>query len=73
MQLSADNVDLIVVTDSESILGIGNWGVGGIKIAIGKLVVYTAAAGINPGRVLPVVLDVGTNNEKTATRPSLHR
>jgi len=58
----ADDVDLIVVTDSEGILGIGDQGVGGISIAIGKLAVYTAAAGIRPDRVLPVVLDTGTNN-----------
>lgn len=67
--LSAEDVDLIVVTDSESILGIGDWGVGGINIAIGKLAVYTAAAGIHPGRVLPVVLDVGTNNEQLLADP----
>ncbi|MFB5678911.1 NAD-dependent malic enzyme [Paenibacillus terreus] len=67
--LSAEDVDLIVVTDSESILGIGDWGVGGINIAIGKLAVYTAAAGIHPGRVLPVVLDVGTNNERLLADP----
>jgi len=62
-ELGADDVDLIVATDSEQILGIGDWGVGGIDIAIGKLMVYTAAAGIDPSRVIPVVLDVGTNRE----------
>jgi len=57
-----DDVDLIVATDAEGILGIGDQGVGGIDIAIGKLAVYTAAAGIHPRRVIPVVLDVGTDN-----------
>ena len=57
-----DDVDLLVATDSEGILGIGDQGVGGIEISIGKLAVYTAAAGIHPHRVLPVVLDVGTDN-----------
>ncbi|MGJ6981545.1 NAD-dependent malic enzyme [Aestuariimicrobium soli] len=58
----ADDVDLIVVTDSEGILGIGDQGVGGVSITVGKLAVYTAAAGIHPHRVLPVVLDTGTDN-----------
>ncbi|WP_226674876.1 NAD-dependent malic enzyme [Mesobacillus jeotgali] len=64
-----NGIDLIVVTDSESILGIGDQGIGGINISIGKLAVYTAAAGINPSRVLPVVLDVGTNNKALADDP----
>ena len=51
-----------MATDSEGILGIGDQGVGGIEISIGKLAVYTAAAGIHPRRVLPVVLDMGTDN-----------
>jgi malate dehydrogenase (oxaloacetate-decarboxylating) len=60
--MGPDDVDLIVATDSEGILGIGDWGVGGIEIAIGKLAVYIAAAGIHPRRVIPVVLDMGTDN-----------
>lgn len=67
--LGRDDINLMVITDSESILGIGDQGVGGINIAIGKLAVYTAAAGINPSRVLPVVLDVGTDNEKLINDP----
>ncbi len=58
-----DDIDLIVATDGERILGIGDWGVGGIDISIGKLAVYTAAAGIHPARVIPVVLDVGTDRK----------
>jgi malate dehydrogenase (oxaloacetate-decarboxylating) len=60
--LGPDEVDLLVATDSEGILGIGDQGIGGIEISIGKLSVYTAAAGIHPRRVLPVVLDMGTDN-----------
>ena len=59
---SADDVDLLVATDSEGILGIGDQGVGGIEIALGKAAVYTAAAGIHPQRMIPVVLDTGTDN-----------
>ncbi|WP_131104596.1 NAD-dependent malic enzyme [Ornithinimicrobium sufpigmenti] len=57
-----EDVDLVVVTDSEGILGIGDQGVGGIRIAVGKLAVYTTAAGIHPLRGVPIVLDVGTDN-----------
>jgi malate dehydrogenase (oxaloacetate-decarboxylating) len=60
--LGAEDCDLIVATDSEGILGIGDQGVGGIQISIGKLTVYTAAGGIHPRRVIPVVLDAGTDN-----------
>ncbi|MBW3493424.1 oxaloacetate-decarboxylating malate dehydrogenase [Bacillus sp. FDAARGOS_1420] len=66
---TAENIDLVVVTDGEGILGIGDWGVGGINIAIGKLAVYTAAVGIDPSRVLPVILDVGTNREGLLNNP----
>ena len=67
--LGPDDVDLIVCTDAEEILGIGDWGVGGIQIAVGKLAVYTAAAGIDPRRVIPVSLDVGTDNEELLNDP----
>lgn len=66
---SVEDIDLIVITDGEGILGIGDWGVGGINIAIGKLAVYTAAAGIDPGRVMPVILDVGTDREELLNNP----
>ena len=67
--LGPDDVDLIVCSDAEEILGIGDWGVGGIQIAVGKLAVYTAGAGIDPRRVLPVSLDAGTNNEALLNDP----
>jgi malate dehydrogenase (oxaloacetate-decarboxylating) len=60
--LDSEDVDLLVATDSEGILGIGDQGVGGIDISIGKLAVYIAAAGLHPRRVIPVVLDMGTDN-----------
>lgn len=62
-------IRLIVVTDAEGILGIGDWGTNGVDIAVGKLMVYTVAAGIDPSQVLPVVLDTGTNNEKLLKDP----
>jgi malate dehydrogenase (oxaloacetate-decarboxylating) len=67
--LGSDEVDLIVATDAGAILGIGDWGVGGIGIAVGKLAVYTAAGGINPNRALPVMLDVGTDRRSLLDDP----
>ncbi|GAA4620384.1 NAD-dependent malic enzyme [Actinoallomurus vinaceus] len=67
--LAADDVDLIVVSDAQEILGIGDWGVNGTDISIGKLAVYTAAAGIDPNRVIAVNLDVGTDNELLLNSP----
>jgi malate dehydrogenase (oxaloacetate-decarboxylating) len=67
--LGPDDVDMLVVTDAEEILGIGDWGVNGGQIAVGKLAVYTAAAGIHPDRCIPVSLDVGTNNETLLNDP----
>lgn len=66
LQNAADQRDirLIVVTDAEGILGIGDWGVNGVDIAVGKLMVYTAAAGIDPQQVLPVVIDARTDNQQ---------
>ena len=63
------DIRLIVVTDAEGILGMGNWGDNGVDIAVGKLMVYTAAAGIDPAQVLPVSLDAGTNNETLLNDP----
>lgn len=62
-------IDLVVATDAEAILGIGDWGVGGIDICVGKLSVYTAAGGIDPARAIPVVLDVGTDRQSLLDDP----
>lgn len=71
LQNAADGRDirLIVVSDAEGILGIGDWGTNGVDIAVGKLMVYTAAAGIDPSQVLPVILDAGTNNQELLNDP----
>jgi len=63
------DIDLIMATDAEQIFGVGDWGVGGIEISIGKLAIYTAAGGIDPTRVIPVMLDVGTNRESLLADP----
>jgi malate dehydrogenase (oxaloacetate-decarboxylating) len=68
--ISPGEIDLIVATDGEQVLGIGDWGVGAIEVSIGKLAIYTAAGGIDPGRVVPVVLDVGTNRESLLNDPT---
>lgn len=64
------DIDLIVATDAEQVLGIGDWGVGGIEVSIGKLAIYTAAGGIDPTRVIPVMLDVGTNRDSLLNDPT---
>lgn len=66
---SGRDIRLVVVTDAEGILGMGDWGVNGVDIAVGKLMVYTAAAGIDPAQVLPVSIDAGTNNQKLLNNP----
>ncbi|EPH59526.1 putative NAD-dependent malic enzyme 3 [Enterococcus casseliflavus 14-MB-W-14] len=58
------DIRLIVATDAEGILGIGDWGVQGVDISVGKLMIYTAAAGIDPASVLPIVIDAGTNRKE---------
>ncbi|MEL0445481.1 malolactic enzyme [Streptococcus pneumoniae] len=63
-------IHLIVVTDAEGILGIGDWGTNGVDISVGKLMVYTGAAGIDPSMVLPLVIDAGTNREELRNNPN---
>ena len=63
-------IRLIVVTDAEGILGIGDWGINGVDISVGKLMVYTGAAGIDPSMVLPLVIDAGTNREELRNNPN---
>ncbi len=64
------DIDLVLATDAEQVLGIGDWGIGGIEVSIGKLAIYTAAGGIDPARVIPVMLDVGTNRESLLDDPT---
>jgi malate dehydrogenase (oxaloacetate-decarboxylating) len=64
-----EEIDLIVATDAARVLGVGDWGVGGIEISIGKLAIFTAAGGIDPLRAIPVMLDVGTNRESLLQDP----
>ncbi|WP_019787254.1 malolactic enzyme [Streptococcus sobrinus] len=63
------DIRLIVATDAEGILGIGDWGVQGVDISVGKLMVYTAAAGIDPASVLPLAIDAGTNRQELLDDP----
>ena len=65
-----DEVDAVVVTDGSRVLGLGDQGIGGLAISIGKLDLYVAAGGFHPKRVLPCVLDVGTNNQILKNDPT---
>ena len=69
MGAGPEDIDLIIATDAEQILGLGDWGIGGIEVSIGKLAIYTAAGGIDPKRVIPVMLDVGTNRQELLSDP----
>ncbi|HEV8039719.1 MAG TPA: NAD-dependent malic enzyme [Bryobacteraceae bacterium] len=70
LEAGPNDIDLIIATDAEQILGIGEWGVGGIEVPIGKLAIYTAAGGIDPARGIAVMLDVGTNRESLRDDPT---
>lgn len=63
------NIDVIVVTDGEGVLGIGDQGVGAIYISVAKLMLYSLFAGVNPANTLPIVLDLGTNNQQLLANP----
>jgi len=67
--LNSQDIDLIVLTDSEQILGIGDQGANGIGISVAKIIIYTLCAGIDPRRMLPVMIDVGTNNTELLQDP----
>lgn len=67
--ISYPKVDLIVISDGEGVLGIGDWGAGGVDICVGKAMVYTLCGGVNPRRILPIQIDVGTNNKKLLDDP----
>lgn len=67
--ISFPGVDVVILTDGEGVLGIGDWGIGGIDICVGKLMVYTLCGGVNPRRMMPIQIDVGTNNQSLLNDP----
>lgn len=69
LHATSGDVDILLATDAEHILGVGDWGIGGIAVAIGKLAICSAAGGVNPSRVIPVMLDVGTDRQSLLNDP----